>query len=264
MKVLGVYDKFSDVRCFNKNIFVVMKNFLASFPTEYSICYYKNLDTLKLVKVDKFKDENVFGKYNELGNVIMFSSNNSLGHELLHVASCDRDGGKIAIQGHIDVEQGLIEGMTEYLFIKAYQLSCAYGYPFEVFCVKMLENIPNLFKSYFIPSHEDFINLFPNKRSIYSLMYALNIYHEDALDYMLSSGDIQNILNRIQEAIRGVIDSLISIELSINDDNLRQYGDKFMDEITRREVKDVMYWLYPKYSNYANRQINVKIKKRGM
>ena len=267
MKVLGMYDKESEIRCFNKSAFLVMRNFFSRLPEEYGKCYFKNLETLKLLKVDEFNDDKIAGKYNSLGNVIMFSKNNSLGHELFHVASYDRSRDISAFEGHIDIEQGLIEGMTEYLFVKTYELSLACEYPFEVFCVKMLEDIPNLFKPYFIPSHEDFINLFPSKRSIYSLMYALNVYHEDALDYMASpsGNDIQHTLYKIEEAIKGVIDSLISIELSRNTDDasLNRYADKFMDELTSKEVKDMMYWLCPKYSHYANKQINVKIRRKG-
>ena len=264
MKVLGVYDKDSDLRCFNKSAFMTMRSFFDKLPVEYGKCYFDNLETLKLLKVDEFNDDKFSGMYNSFGNVVMFSKNNALGHELFHVASYDRRNDLTAFEGYIDIEQGLIEGMTEYLFITTYGLSGVREYPFEVFCVKMLEDIPGLFKPYFIPSHDDFINLFPSKRGIYSLMYALNVYHEDILDYMPSEEN-DAILNKIENAIKGVIDSLISIELSrkVDDDSLYKYAEKFMDEITRHEVKDMISWLYPKYSHYANKQINVKIRRKG-
>ena len=57
-------------------------------------------------------------------------------------------------------------------------------------------------------------------------MYALNIYHEEALDYISSTSNTSlDTLDTIQEAIKGVIDSLISIELSrkLGDEYLRKY-----------------------------------------
>ena len=95
-------------------------------------------------------------------------------------------------------------------------------------------------------------------------MYAINVYHDEAIDYIssLNNDGIHNALLIIQEAIRSVIDNLITIELSIekNNCNLIAYGDKFMDLISSNDIKEIMYWLYPKYGNYANRQINTKIK----
>ncbi len=257
MKVLGVYDKDNEIRCFNKSAFFVMKKFFDKHP-EYGYCYFKNLETLKLIKVDEFNDDKQDGQYNGLGNAIIFSRNNTLGRELFHVASYDKNCNIFAIDSHLGIEAGLIAGMTEYLIIKVYELSKAHEYPFEAFCIKMLDDIPGLFKPYFIPNHEEFINLFPNKRSIYSLMYALNAYHENTA---ISNFD----LHKTDEAIKGVIDSLISIEISKenNKSNLIKYSEKFMDEITSQEIKDFMSEINPKYSHYANRQINIRIRRIG-
>ena len=263
MKVLGVYDKNSDVRCFGRNIFLVMDQFLKNYPCEYGKCYYDNLETLKLIKVDKFMEDNLAGKYNQDGNVIIFNKSDALGHELFHMASYDRERHIMAFDGHMDIEKGLIEGMTEYLFNKAYSRGSVSGYGFEVFCVSMLDDMDNLFKGYFMTNHDEFINVFPNKRCIYSLMYALNIYHNESMSYISLPEDDEDILEKIQEAIRGVINSLITIELSrkMDSDNLIKYGDKFMDLVTSKEISDIMYWLYPKYNNYASRQINRRIRK---
>ena len=267
MKVVGVYDKYSGLKCFNKNAFMVMRNFFAKLPKEYGKCYFDNLETLKLLKVDEFKDDRFSGMYNSLGNVVMFSKNNALGHELFHVASYDRSNDARAFEGYIDIEQALIEGMTEYLFMTAYGLSGTYTYPFEVFCIKMLDDIPGLFEPYFIPNHENFINLFPNKRIIYSLMYALNSYHEDIFDCTptFNNESSDHVQPKTKEAIKGVIDSLISIELSrkINNDDLEKYADKFMDEISSGAVKETLTYTWPKYHNYANKQVNTRIRRKG-
>ena len=256
MKVLGVYDQNCEIRCNNKSIFYVMKKFFDRLPSEYGECYFRNLEDLILIKIDDPHD--IDERYNELGNSIIYSKNSSLGLELFRVSSYDRQKNISSIDRKIGIEQGLIEGMTEYLFTKEYEITKGLKNPFEVFCIKMLADIPNLFKPYFIPSHEEFIHLFPNKRNIYNLMYNLNIYHN-----CLKNKDIET--DKIISAIKGVIDSLISIELSRRENNfcLSQYSEKFMDEITSKEVIDILGEIYPKYNNYASRRVNIKIRKRG-
>ena len=267
MKVLNLYDKNSDLRCYKKNIFKTMEIFLKHFPEEYKTCYKRNLDSLELFKVDRMDDETMTGAYNNQANVIFFEMNNSLGHELFHVASNDLVNNIYAFESKIEIEDGLIEGMTEYLTMKAYDLTKPGSYAFEVFSVTMLEDVPNIFRPYFIPNHKDFISLFPNKRDIYSLLYSLNTYNELSLDYLASTYTNKDILvdmDILVNSIRDTFNNLIALELSMEKDNykLKEYSDKFMDYLMSDNVRFILNELYPNYLRYAEKQINKKVRKK--
>ena len=268
MKVINIYDKNSDIRCRGKNIFKTTEKFLSKFPKEYSECYYRNLNSLKLFEVDRMMHEEMNGQYDDGANVIMFSNRQSLGHEMFHMTQNDMINGVNAIESNIDIESGLIEGMTEYLNMQAYGLKEPESYSFEVFCVTMLKNIPNFFRPFLIPSHDDFINLFPNTKDAYSLLYSLNSYNEIEMDYLEAyyneDDDIIIDIDKAQESIRDTIDNLINIELSFgkNKNELNIYGDKFLDYLGSNFIGDVLRQLYPDYFKYAEKRINRKVRKK--
>ncbi len=268
MKIINMYDQYSDIRCRGKNVFKTMRTFLAKYPEEYSECYYYNLDYLKLFKVDKMVDEAMAGEYDTSANVIFFKDNEALGHEFFHMASNNIVDGQYAIESNIGIEYGLIEGMTEYLYNKAYGLPNPTAYSFEVFVVKMLEDIPRLFEPYFIPNHDNFISLFPNEKDIYSLLYSLNVYSDAYYEYIASSYSTDNKsvdLGKIIENIEDTIDNLISIELSMHGNSIAKlsiYGDKFMDLIGSDNLKNKFKDVYPNYIKYAEKQIKRRIRER--
>lgn len=268
MKVIDIYDKNSDIRSYGKNIFKTMKTFLSKYPSEYSECYYHNLDTLVLFKEDRFPDGITTGLYNSNANIIFFTTGDNLGHEMFHMASNDLVNKQYAFESPINIEHGLIEGMTEYLNIKAYNLTRPNSYSFHVFCVMMMEDIPNLFRSYFIPSHEDFIKLFPRAKDIYSLLYSLSVYNDNIYDYIASEYVDSNSLvdlTTIIETVESTIDNLISIELSFNGNNpykLNEYGTKFMDLIKSSYLRDNFKDIYPDYEKYAEKEIKKRIRGR--
>ncbi len=267
MKVIKVYDKNSDIRSYNKNIFRATEALLAKFPKEYSNCYYHNLESLELIQVDRFEEASLSGYYSDEANKIFFKNKSAMGHELFHMASNDLVTGEFAFSSKMGIEVGLIEGMTEYFNMKAYGLERPTAYPLEVCCVTMLEDIPNIFKSYFIPNHKEFISLFPNRRDIYSLFYSLNVYNEMYADYMeaFCSGKEWNVdMNSLRNVIKDVFNSLVSIELSIEKDPsmLRKYGFKFMEYMGSDRLMVLAEDLYPKYYEYADKLIDKKIRKR--
>ena len=110
----------------------------------------------------------------------------------------------------------------------------------------MLESIPDIFKSFFIPEEKGIFKVCPSKKYMYGLLYSLDKYDELMLDYLSQSYvDKDNILIDLTEArmaIRHVIDNLIGIELTMeNDDSkLEQYADKFMDLISSNLICDIM------------------------
>ena len=267
MKVIKVYDKNSDIRCYGKNVFKATENLLAQFPEEYSNCYYHNLDTLELIQVDKFMEKSLSGFYNPQANTIHFKDKSSLGHELFHMSSNDLLGGNYAFASKMGIEDGLIEGMTEYFNMKAYELNGPTAYPLEVFCVTMLEDIPGIFKPYFVPSNKDFIKLFPNRRDIYSLFYSLDVYNEMYMDFLETafSNDENTVdMNLVRNTIKDVFNSLVEIELSLEKDprELRKYDYKFMEYIGSNKLAILEQELYPKYYEYADKLIDKKIRKR--
>lgn len=268
MKVLEIYDKNSDLRYYNKNIFLLMDEFFKTFPKEYSDNYYRNLETLKLFKVDSCYEKSEGGFYTP-DNMLFFCKKGSIVHELMHMASYLMGTDKIgfSIVNRSFLEDGLQEGMTEYLAQKALKLDRARGYHFESFCVSMLDTIPNIFKPYFIPNKEEFISLFPNERDIYSLMYSLNYYNQEAVDYINSlikgiDPDIEEVI--LQKSIRDTLDTLIDIELSIEKDprELEIYSEKYMDLLGDYMIDLIVGEIYPNYKNYANKQINKRIRSK--
>ena len=268
MKVLEIYDKDSDIRCYGKNIFKTMDKFLSKLPSEYGECYYHNLETLCLFKEDRFPDGISTGLYNSSANSIFFTRGDNLGHELFHMASNDLVNKQYAYESPLGIEHGLIEGMTEYLNTEAYNLNRPNSYCFPVFCVMLMKDIPDLFKPYFVPSHENFIKLFPKARDIYSLMYSLNVYNDNIYDYLASeygAGDCLVDLTTIIESVESTIDNLISIELSFDGrdkSKLNIYGDKFMDLIRSSHLRDNFKYVYPNYDKYAEGQIKKRIRER--
>ncbi len=269
MKVIKVYDKDSDIRSYNRNVFRATESLLATFPYEYGENYRHNLETLELIQVDKFTDNSMTGYYDDQANVIFFTKKMAVGHELFHMASNDLEEGTYAFQSKMQMELGLIEGMTEYFAVKAYDLEIPGAYPFEVFCVTMLEDIPNIFKPYFIPNNKEFISLFPNRRDIYSLLYSLDAYNEmysKILDNEYNKKDDDINITLFRNTIKDVFNSLIEIELSLEKDPhmLRQYDFKFMEYLGGKKLELLFNKFYPKYYEYADKLIDKKIRKRKM
>ena len=268
MKVHEIYDKNSAILDHGKNIFKTTETYLARFPEQYGECYRRNLETLELIKVDRLDDKSQVGIYNAEANIILFAKNFSLGHELFHMASNDTISKQYAFESKLCVENGLIEGMTEYHHMRAYDLKLPGAYSFEVFAVTMLEDIPNIFESYFIPKEKGIFSVCPNKKDMYALLCSLDLYNALTLEYLseLYSGDENPTIDKseIRRTIKHVIDSLISIELSLHNDKreLNNYSDKFMDLLSSDFIADIVPYFYPSYISYADKQIKQRIKER--
>ena len=295
MKVIEIYDKNSIILDHGKNVFKTMDYYLRKFPESYRKCYDKNLETLELLKVDRLNDASLnavnkskqsFYKYlnktynnNSIGlnynyslyipedNIIIFEKNYSLGHELFHMCSNDRDNEQFAFESALEIEDGLIEGMTEYHHMKAFGLKEPGAYSFEVFTVTMLENIPNLFESFFVPKTKGILDVCPNRKALYGLLYSLSMYNDMLLKYLAAAYTDEDALfsmTKAKRTIKHTIDNLISIELTVekNEHNLKEYSEKFMGLISSSFVGDVLPELYPNYDEYAEKQLKKRIKER--
>ena len=267
MKVYPVYNKDSKVLESGKNIFKMTEAYLQKFPEHYGECYRRNVETLELIKVDRLNDNSQVGIYNPEANTIVFSKNCSLGHELFHMVSYDSLMRQFAFESKLYVENGLIEGMTEYHHMMAYDLKEPGAYSFEVFAVMMLEDIPNIFESYFVPRAKGIFDICPSKRDMYALLCSLDLYNEMTLEYLSALyADEEATIDKkeMRRAIRHVIDSLISIKLSLCSDEreLSYYSEKFMDLIDSNFVSDIVPAFYPHYADYAEKEIKKRIKGR--
>ena len=266
MKVLEVYDKNSDLKYRNVSVFKRMDDFFKKYPSEYGENYYRNLETLKIFKVDEVHD-GADGEYFANDNTLLYRFISAVGHELMHMASWDQINKNMAFLGNSEFYgMGLMEGMTEYLSMKAFNRTKPIAYPFETFCVSMLSEIDGIFKPYFIPNEKEFINLFSNKRDIYSLMYSLEFYHDEVIgsfNSLILGTEPEVKEETLQSSIRDTINSLISIELGYEKDSekLKLYSEKFMDLISSDIVDYYLDAVYPNYINYANRQIKKRIKR---
>ena len=269
MQIIEIYDRNSDLRCHRKNIFKTTDMFMNRFPLEYRRLYDKNLETLEIFKVDEIDRMISNGIYDNKDNIILYTDSIALGHELFHVASTDVDKGISAIECNMEYEEGIIEGMTEYLYMLAYGLKKPDSYDFQVFAIRMLEHIPDLFKYYFIPSHKEFIKLFPNRKDIYNLIFSLDVYTEKSNEYLenlCSDRDDDGLIeiNGAIKSIKDTINNLITIELSIEKDKIKlnDYSNKFMDLIGSKGIDEMIGVLYPDYYKYASEQIKSRILKR--
>ncbi len=267
MKVIEIYDKNSIILDHGKNVFKTMDYYLRKFPESYRKCYDKNLETLELLKVDRLNDASLNGLYIPEDNIIIFEKNYSLGHELFHMCSNDRDNEQFAFESALEIEDGLIEGMTEYHHMKAFGLKEPGAYSFEVFTVTMLENIPNLFESFFVPKTKGILDVCPNRKALYGLLYSLSMYNDMLLKYLAATYTDEDALfsmTEVKRTIKHTIDNLISIELTVekNEHNLKEYSEKFMGLISSSFVGDVLPELYPNYDEYAEKQLKKRIKER--
>ena len=270
MKVVEVYTKedLDKLTCQGKVVSKTMDNFFKRFPLEYRENYDKNLRQLEIWKVDEAHCGSTSGEYFEELNTMILRNFNSLIHELMHVASRDNKTRLSAFQRLNNAnfcENALIEGMTEYLSCVALDNS-PNDYFFETFTVSMLSNIENIFEHYFIPSYDKFVNIFPNKKHILSIMYALTYYSTkiEEMDENNSTMFDDNIRGRVDHSIKDVIDSLIDIQLSMKMGKRanREYSDKFMELITSDIMDDCLGIFSGDYMDYANEQINKRVLRR--
>ncbi len=267
MKVIDVYDANSNLRCHGQNVFDTTRTYLRRFPAEYSACLEYNLKTLELIKVDKIDNDFMTARYNTDENIIEFKTSSALGHEMFHVASNDMVNKQYAFETRLNIEMGLIEGMTEYLYMDAYNLIRPSSYDFEVFTVMMLDHIPGIFKPYFVPSCRGLIGLFPVRKHIYGLLYSLETYNRVMIDYLASIYTDENVLVDLEEyvdAYKYTLANLINIELSIekNPAKLKRYRDRCLDLLNTSWMHDTMQNTYPDYFEYSERYVTKRIKEK--
>lgn len=263
MKVLDVYSK-EDLDLFTdkgQSVESMMNNFFLNFPSSYRENYDKNIETLEIYRVDEMIDPSASAEYIPVSNVLMFKSFAVIPHEFMHMASCNRKENKTAFL-HAGMsslfEMALYEGMTEYLSCIAKD-GLPNTYFFEHFVVSMLSDIDGIFEPYFIPSYNKFISLFPNKRDIISLMYALENYQNRINILTDDSSELE--IAMVDDCVKSVIDNLIDIELSFNKNKLERkiYADKFMGLIANPDLKSFVSDVSPEYLDYAYHEVKKRI-----
>jgi len=266
MKVLDIYtrDEFNLITCGEIEICKMMDKFFLRFPSSYRENYDRNIETLEIQRVDEMCDDCDSADYYPLSNVILFKSFAALPHEFMHMASSDLTNNRFAFSRtgqYALYENGLLEGMTEFLSCMAKDGE-PNGYFFECFTVDMLSEIDGIFEPYFISSYDKLISLFPNKKDIYSLMYALDFYHDKITTMRDDSSD--DDMERISDSVRSVIDSLIDIELSFNkgSNDRKRYGEKFMDLISGTDIDCIVGDVYSDYIVYAHNEVKKRILRR--
>ena len=260
---MKVYNKNSNIMCYKQNVFRVMDNFFHGLPKEYSKNYYKNLDTLSIIRTNNINNGINTGLYDADNNIIYYVDNNTIGHELFHVASNDMDKKIMGIDEYDSEPSALLEGMTELLFIKTYNIKDKHAYNFEVMVSEVLSQIPRFFQYYFIPSYDKFINIFNNPDTIKRLMDNLNVYR-DISDYYLTMIYLDGINAKIDNKLRielicsieEVINCLIQIGYENKDKvNLNDYLSNLDRLLKKDDIKSLFSIFYDYYYNYADKQI---------
>ena len=267
MKVIEIYDRNSNILDNRKNIFKTLDKYMEKFPSSYRKCYDENVRSLELFKVDRIGDGAQSGIYNPEDNTIAFGKCYALGHELIHMATNDREKSQFAFESKMAIENGMIEGMTEYHHMQAFDLKLPGAYSFEVFTVMMLEDIPNLFESFFVPRENGILDICSDKKNVYSLLWSLENYNQMSTDAVEASAAGNEVLiDRVEtrRCIRHVMDSLIAIKLLQTSDKkeLETWGDKFIDLIKSDLIGDITPAFYPQYKEYAEKMIKKRIRGR--
>lgn len=267
MKILQVYqgrDEFLTLKSSGKSIFRTFENYMKrKFPLEYMGNYLKNLETLKIFEVDQLLGLTLeTGEYSIENNTIYFSDVDSFGHELVHLASSDLTKKRIGFSSvDWEIEQALIEGMTEFISLDFMGYEMDETYAFEIFCAAMICENKKVFRPFFLPNYEEFIELFPNRKNIYSLMYSLTFY-SNMINYEKDALENQE---ELISAVRNCIDMLLDIELDYekNHKNLLRYRDKFMSYLENPNISYFLDEIDYQYLDYASTESYKKLVKRG-
>lgn len=264
MKVLDIYSKkdLDMITCRGESVSSIMDNWFSKFPDYYRTNYDKNIEDLTIWHVDQTYDGEA-GYYSPKTKILIFKNFSSIPHELQHVASYDREKEQMAFVKNMSYplfEMALVEGMAEYLAAKSVNRDVTDSY-FECFAVSMLSSINGIFKSFYVPNHDEFISLFPNKKDIYSLMYSLD-YYRHITDNLENSNE--NEILKTREAIKNTVDSLIDIELSFNKGLVerKRYADKFMELLNNVNLKDILEDIDEDYIDYAFYEIKKRVLRR--
>ena len=246
MKILDIYTK-KDLDILNINgvsISDIMNNYFNSVPSNYRINYDKNLDTLELWHIDEHYEE-ALAEYLDIHNLIIYKDINSIIHELFHMAARDyisKNNGFVKSCDDILFESALLEGCAEFLSSKS--LNCKpTDYYFEVFSVDMLSNIDDFFEPYFVASYDKFINLFPNKRDILSLMYSLSFYAKNFCSIYVCED----------------IDRDIYLSFGNKYKNDKIYSDKFLSLLSDKDLSCCLSEVWEDYFKYADKQIKTRV-----
>lgn len=269
---MKAYTKNDKIMCYGKDIFLTMDDFFRDKPSQYRYNYDKNLDSLMLIRQFEINNGLNTGLYDADQNIIYFTEFNSIGHEMFHVASNDLENKTMGIDKKGTNGSALLEGITEYLFVDTFQVKNNYTYSFEVAVAKVLRLIPGVLRSFFMASYDEFINSFNNKDTIKELNNELNVYNKIS-DYCLTiyylDGKNANIkldvLVRLMDAVRKVIDSLysIGIENSKLVDNAF-YNRYLMEALTDKCLLKIFGLLYPGYVEYLNKDVKSRVKVGGI
>lgn len=255
MKIIDYYDKdsFDRLMCDDKNVILMMEDFFKTVPLEYRGEYDKNIDGLIVLKVDKIKtddndySEDTTGIYQNITNTILFTENDSLVHEFVHMSGFDSEK---YVYPFMDVYAGnaFYEGMIEYLAKIICQKKDITGYFFEEFIAEMLVMIRReLVKQAFIYDKKEFFSLFKNKVALYNLLVNLNDFSNS------QDGKINSFKDRkmVREYIKSVIRNF---NVLINDEEDKQVvkncKEAFLDEIKSREVGDMLFYYDKKYRSF--------------
>ena len=262
MKILEIYDKNDRDILISDGLVILdeVEKYLDKFPSECRKNYDRNLETVSFLLVDEFYDGCSVGEYDEFNNDIFYLKESALAHELVHLASYDRERDRIAFgREFLTTEKGLVEGMTELIACEIMNKKRPDAYEFQSFVSLMLTEIDDIYIPYFKASNEEFMKLFPNRKEILSLMYSLNYYHNNCFSKDAS-------YNLLVHSIKNTIDALIRIELSYENNpyKLKQYREKFMDLLSSWGKYSILKEIYPGCFDYANGELkkNIKIRKR--
>lgn len=254
MKIFGVYNKdnFDELLCDDKKVILMMEDFFSGVPLDYREKYEKNIGSLNVLRVDKIKTddmdygEDTTGIYQHLTNTILFTENDALVHEFVHMSGFDSE--KYAYP-FMDVYAGdaFCEGLTEYLAKIICQRKDAFGYYFEEFIVEMLAMVKEeLIKQAFIFDKNEFFSLFRDKLSLYNLLVNLNDFSNFQNEEKISRNDRKIIRENIRNVIR-YFNSLVNEEE--DKQKVKSCKEAFLDGVGTREVG---YLLSDYDKNYQN------------
>ncbi len=250
-----------------KKIITTMDEFFNGMPSEYGINYYKNLESVNFSYVMSIYGR-LYGQYIARTNTIYYISYESIPHELFHMASYDKSKDMLGFDGYNGEISLLNEGLTEYLYNRAFGIEVSDFRPFEVMCANMIIDIPGVLKNHFNPNYEGFINSFNDRDTIESLIDELDVYGE-ANGYLLDiikmdGGNARfnkQALIDIRDSINNIIRFLIMIGLDNKDKiNINEYIEKMIKLLNKDNIAKYFKIFYSEYMDDTKEVIRKLVK----
>ena len=252
--------KYKKIICNNKDIFLTMDDFFKKLPAQYGYNYYKNFSDLGMKYVSNLGN-GCTGLYDPDINYMWYSTNESIPHELFHMAANDFDKGKLGF--YTGKVSAIDEGIAEYLANRIFNLANSKYYPFESLCASMLLDYPGVLKAYFQANNDELYKQFNDDDTLEALIEEMNYYNRVSgylMNMIYMDGENarfdEKALIDIKGTAYGIICYLIRLGQENKDKiNMNKYLAKLMNGFSNSDISNFFNKFYPEYIDDTKEEI---------